>query len=111
MCILCSGRCGCEVGFKFNVNIFNVNICYGYFAMVGWYGMGPDISVMKARWQAVSRTLGTLCLGNMKTAICCRCQKTLTLTEPGSVENLRLQHWSLSRSVGYTSRSAQTYTS
>jgi hypothetical protein len=87
MCILGSGRCGCEVGFK-----FNVNICYGYFAMVGWYGMGPDISVMKARWQAVSRTLGTrycLVLGNMKTAVCCRCQETLTLTEPGSVENLK----------------------
>jgi hypothetical protein len=49
---MCSGRCGSEVGFK-----FNVNNCYGYFAMVGWYGMGPDISVMKARWQAVSRTL------------------------------------------------------
>jgi hypothetical protein len=53
MCILCSVRCGCEVGFK-----FHVNICYGYFTMVGWYRMGPDISVMKARWQAVSRTLG-----------------------------------------------------
>jgi hypothetical protein len=42
MYILCSGRCGCEVGFK-----FNVNICYGYFVMVGLYGMGPSISVMK----------------------------------------------------------------
>jgi hypothetical protein len=74
MRILFSGRCGCEVGFK-----FHVNICYGYFTMVGWYRMGPDISVMKARWQAVSRTLG---LGNMKTTACCRCQETLTLTEP-----------------------------
>jgi hypothetical protein len=52
MDILYSVRCGCEVGFK-----FGVNICHSYFTMVGWYRMGPDISVMKARWQAVSRTL------------------------------------------------------
>jgi hypothetical protein len=63
-----------------------VNICNGYFAMVGWYRMGPDISVMKARWQAVSILHS---LGNMKTAVCCHCQKTSTLTEPGSVENLK----------------------
>jgi hypothetical protein len=29
----------------------------------------------------------------------------------GSVENLRLQHWSLCRSVDHTTRSAHTYTS
>jgi hypothetical protein len=53
MRILCSVRCGYEVGFK-----FRVNICYGYFTMVGWYRIDPDISVMKATWQTVSRTLG-----------------------------------------------------
>jgi hypothetical protein len=54
MRILYSVRYGCEVGFKFH----SCKYLYGDFAMVGWYRMGPDFSVMQAKWQAVSRTLG-----------------------------------------------------
>jgi hypothetical protein len=65
--------------------------------------MGPDISVM---WDGTENVRYPVLysLGSMKTAVCCRCQEISTLTEPGSVENLRLQHRSLSRS-------AQNYTS
>jgi hypothetical protein len=64
VCVFCALE---HVDAKWVLNLMSifVMVISRWWDGVGWYGMGPNISVMKARWQAVSSTVAGKGHGNI----------------------------------------------